>query len=84
MPSISIQLPNVNADHVVEIQVKINGESKRYNYRIEVFEWDECKTEQSHAECLKSILTNYDKNWRMIQICSADEKNIPIMFKQVN
>jgi len=84
MPSVSIQLPNINADHVVEIQVKINGESKRYNYRIEVFHWDECETQQSHAECLKNILSHYDKNWQMIQICSADEKNVPIMFRQVN
>jgi hypothetical protein len=84
MPSVSIQLPNINADHVVEIQVKINGESKRYNYRIEVFHWDECKKEQSHAECLRDILSHYDKNWQMIQICSADDKNVPIMFRQVN
>ncbi len=42
MPSISIQLPAVEADQQVEVEVKINGKKKTYHYRVEIFAWEQC------------------------------------------
>jgi hypothetical protein len=82
MASISIQLPNMEADHTIEIDVKINGRQQRYHYKVELFPWDECPKPESKVECLKHIISNYDHNWQLIQIGSATEKSIPIMFRE--
>ncbi len=85
MPSISIQLPAIDADHQIEVEVKINGRKKTYNYRVEIFAWEQC-VEPSHerAGCLKRIIAGYDRNWQLIQIGSPTEKSIPLMFKERN
>jgi hypothetical protein len=71
MPSISIQLPAIDADHQVEVEVKINGRKRTYNYRVEIFSWEQCvEPPQERAGCLKRIIENYDRNWQLIQIGS--------------
>lgn len=85
MPSISIQLPAVEADQQIEVEVKINGLKKKYHYRVEIFAWEQCEEPPSErAMCLRRIIDGYDKNWQLIQIGQPTEKNIPIMFKQMN
>jgi hypothetical protein len=82
MASINIQLPAMDADSPIEIEVRVNGEKKEYHYRVEIFKWEGCKEALSHAECLKSIIRKYDKDWRLIQIGGPTNHSIPIMFKQ--
>jgi len=84
MPSINIQLPTMDAEHSIEIEVRINGEKKKYHYRVEIFEWDECERPVNHAKCLKEKIGKYDQQWKLVQIGGSTEKNIPVMFKQVN
>jgi len=82
MASINIQLPAMDAEHSIEIQVKVNGKKKTYNYRIEIFKWEECSQTDNRAQCLKEIINKYDQQWKVIQIGSPTKENIPIMFKQ--
>lgn len=85
MPSISIQLPAIEADQQIEVEVKINGKRKTYHYRVEIFGWEQCHDPaEERALCLKRMIEGYDHNWQMVQIGQPTEKNIPIMFKQMN
>ena len=84
MPSINIQLPVMNAEHSIEIEVRINGEKKKYHYRVEIFNWEGCTESMSHAECLKNMIGKYDEDWRVVQIGGPTNQSIPIMFKQVS
>ncbi len=85
MPSISIQLPAIEADQQVEVEVKINGKKKTYNYRVEIMAWEQCEEPpQERALCLRRMIEGYDKNWQLLQIGAPSEKTIPIMFKQRN
>ncbi len=84
MANISIQLPVFDAEHKIEIEVKINGAKQRYHYRVELFEWDECEQVDNKAVCLKKKISGYDKEWRVVQIGSPSDENIPVMFKQIN
>ncbi len=88
MTGINIQLPNIEADQSIEVEVKVNGEKKTYHYRIEIFSWEECKvegdTELNRAECLKKMLDKREENWQLIHIGSANDENIPLMFKMMN
>jgi hypothetical protein len=82
MPSINIQLPAMDAEHSVEIDVRVNGEKKKYHYRIEIFKWEGCEQTTSHAECLKDMIGKYDQDWRVVQIGGPTNHSIPVMFKQ--
>ena len=84
MASINIQLPIMDAEHSIEIEVRINGEKKKYHYRIELLKWQDCQQPDDQAECLKEMLKNYDHQWQLIQIGGATDENIPVMFKQIS
>ena len=83
MPSINIQLPTLEADQSIEIEVKINEKKQKHNYRVEIFSWSDCPQPENRVECLKEIIDNYDQQWQIIQIGSPTEKDIPLMFKQI-
>lgn len=84
MASINIQLPVMDAEHSIEIEVRINGNKTRYQYRVEIIQWDECPDPDDHARCLKEKIGKYDRKWKLIQIGGPTAKNIPVMFKQVS
>ena len=82
MPSINIQLPAMDTESSIEIEVRVNGEKEKYHYRVEIFKWEGCEQAISHAECLKTMIKEYDNNWRVIQIGGPTNQSIPVMFKQ--
>jgi len=82
MPVINIQLPVVEGDNLIEVEVKVNGKKRKYHYRVEIFAWEECAETQEKAECLKKIINSYDKDWQLLHIGCATDKNIPLMFEQ--
>lgn len=83
MPTISIQLPALEADQQIEVDVKINGEKKRRHYRVEIFAWEQCHDPaEERARCLQRMIQEYDPHWQLLQIGAPSEKTIPLMFKQ--
>ena len=82
MASINIQLPALDAEHSIEIEVRVNGEKRKFHYRIEIFKWEGCEQSMSHAECLKNMIKQYDQDWRVVQIGGPTNHSIPVMFKQ--
>jgi len=84
MANITINLPIMDAEHKIEIEVRVNGKAKKYHYRVELFDWEECEEVESKAVCLKNIIEEYDPRWKMIQINEATDKNISVMFREAN
>lgn len=85
MSKIAIQLPHIEADKVVEIEIKVNGKKKRFNYRIEKLEWEEVSV--PHAERisrLKRMIAEYDEDWQLIQIGAPAKNFIPLTFRQLH
>ena len=64
MASINIQLPAMDAESSIEIEVRVNGEKKKYHYRVEIFKWEGCKQTLTHAECLETMIKEYDDDMR--------------------
>jgi len=83
MPNVSVQLPMIEADQSIEITVTINGKQQRFNYRIEIFPWAECRHVVNKAGCHRQQGHNYDGHWQLIQIGEATENDVTLMFKQV-
>jgi hypothetical protein len=83
MSAINIQLPAIEGEHQIEVEVKVNGKKKKMHYRIEILSWEDCQ-EEERAECLKQMISRYDKEWQLINIGSPSEESIPLMFKQTS
>ena len=84
MAGITIQLPELDAEHNIEVEVKVNGKGKRYHYRVELFSWTECYESEEKASCLRRMIEKYDEDWQLVHIGGEKETAIPLLFKQRN
>lgn len=84
MAGITIQLPEMDAEHNIEVEVKVNGKGRRYHYRVELFSWEECYEEEPKASCLRRMIDKYDKEWQLVHIGGEKQTAIPLLFKQRN
>lgn len=82
MGSIAIPLPSANGHQDIEVDIRVNGELKKQNYRVEVFYWKNCRARQNRAECIREILSEYDKNWQLYYIGMPTDDYVPITFMQ--
>jgi len=80
MGSIAIPLPAVSGKQDIEVDIRVNGELKQQNFRVEVFYWKDCQRRQNRAECIREILSKYDQNWQLYYIGMPTEEYVPITF----
>ena len=85
MTPISIQLPPIEAEGYVDVDVTVNGKRKEFKFRVAVFEWaDWLKPAEPRAEAVRRMVASYDKNWQLLQIGSPTEQSVPLMFRRIN
>ena len=83
MGAIAIQIPQITGEQDIEIEVKINGEKKSYNYRVEVFHWADCENpSEDRVDCIRQILAKYDQGWELYQIGMPTDDVVPITFRR--
>lgn len=83
MPKISIKLPPLDAEDKVEVTVVVNGKRRKYDYRMELFAWEEyAEPYERRVECLKRILEDYDDEWSLIEIGEPSEHEVSILFER--
>jgi hypothetical protein len=81
MSYIAIPLPPGKGKQEVEIEVTINGQKQQIHYRVELFYWEDCDVPTiDRAECIKHMLSSYDKDWTLYYIGSPTEEFVPITF----
>lgn len=82
MGSIAIPIPTGAAHQNIEVDIRVNGKLKKQNYRVEVFYWTDCEAGLNRAECIREILSRYDKNWQLYYIGMPTKDYVPITFVQ--
>ncbi|MBN1482277.1 hypothetical protein EH223_08720 [candidate division KSB1 bacterium] len=92
MREICIPLPDFLEQQIANVEVTINGEKRRYNFRVESFPWEvedevglnEAQRVENRINRLKQNIESYDKNWRLVQIFkpSTGSSFIQVLFKQ--
>ncbi|MDW7692392.1 hypothetical protein R9C00_13350 [Flammeovirgaceae bacterium SG7u.111] len=83
MKSIAIEIPNVPGEHEIEVDVRVNGVKTSYNYRVEIFKWEDCEEPQeTRIECIKKIVNMYDDEWQLTHIGMPNDEYIPITFQK--
>jgi hypothetical protein len=89
MKDVSIPLPEFLEQQIAEIEVKINGKKRQYNFRVESFRWepdDEIWVVDRKINRLKELIDGYNKSWELIQIFKPkeDSKYVQVLFRQKN
>lgn len=87
MKDVSIPLPEFLEQQIAEIEVKINGKKRQYNFRVESFRWEpdsEIWTVEQKINRLRELIDSYNKDWELIQIFKPGEnsKFIQVLFRQ--
>ena len=83
MREVVIQIPTLEAEQNIEIDVKINGRKRTIKYRVEIVDWEEIQQPvDEKIEVLRHIIKEHEKGWELIQIGAPTKGNIPIMFRQ--
>lgn len=83
MSYIGIEIPGLDQKQDVEVEVKINGEKQHYNYRVEIFYWDDCKdAPEDRVECIRTWVNSYDSEWDLTNIGMPNDQYIPITFRR--
>ena len=83
MREVVVQIPTLETEQNIEIDVQINGKKRRMKYRVEIVEWDtEEGKEVDKVSTIRRVVKEHEKDWELIQIGSPTENNIPIMFRK--
>jgi hypothetical protein len=81
MAHIAIPIPSQLGKQEIEVEVNINGQRQALHYRVELFYWNEHNNSTlNRAECLRQILSSYDKDWTLYYMGAPTEQFIPITF----
>jgi hypothetical protein len=87
MKEISIPLPDFLDKQIAEIEVKINGKKRLFNFKVEAFRWEpdnEVWLTDDRIKMLQQRIETYDKSWELIQIFRPkdDSKFVQVLFRQ--
>jgi hypothetical protein len=87
MKDVSIPLPDFLDQQIAEIEVKINGKKRHYNFRVESFRWEpdgELWDVERKIKKLGEEIESYNKSWELIQIFRPKEnsKFVQALFRQ--
>jgi hypothetical protein len=82
MGIIGIEIPQLNEEQDIEVEVRVNGIKKQYNYRVEFSRWEDCPQPLDRAACIKHMIAVYDKEWELAHIGLPAEEYIPITFRK--
>lgn len=83
MREVVLQIPTLESEQNIDIDVKINGKKRTMHYRVEIIAWDDYdgKTVEK-VDVIKRVIREYDRDWRLIEIGMPTETHIPIMFRK--
>jgi hypothetical protein len=83
MREVVIQIPTLEAEQNIEIDVTINGKKRRQKYRVEIISLEEGEySSEDKISVLKEVIMEHDKDWKLVQIGLPSEKGIPVMFQK--
>ena len=83
MKEVVIQIPTVEAEQNIEIDVKINGKKIKKRYRVEIIAFEEKEnTSEDKVDVLKRVIKEHDRDWKLVQIGLPSENRIPVMFQK--
>ncbi len=82
---ITLQIPTLEAEQNIDIEVTINGRKRRMVYRVEIVSWrdpDPAAEGEDRIEMIRRVVREHDPDWQLVQIGLPSADGIPIMFRR--
>ena len=82
MLNFAIPIPDLPGKQDIEIEMTMNGRKQKLHYRVEVFRWEDCKTNtDDRVDCIKDLLKDYNQeDWVVYHIGMPTEQYVPLTF----
>ncbi len=80
MREVVLQIPTLDTEQNIDIEVQINGKKRTIRYRVEIVGYEE--TTQDRVTLLRRVIREHDKDWDLMQIGAPVRNAIPIMFRK--
>lgn len=94
MKEICVPLPRMPEVTHAEVEVKVEGRSQTFNFRVESFDWQSGEEGVEHSvalqiknariDRLRQSIQGYDRNWELVQIYNPAPaaRHIQVLFRQ--
>jgi hypothetical protein len=83
MREVVLQIPTLDSEQNIEIEVKVNGRKRTLRYRVEIIGlMDDATVVEDRVSLLRRVIREHDKDWELIQIGAPVRDKIPVMFRQ--
>ena len=83
MREVVLQIPTLDSEQNIEIEVKINGKKRTLRYRVEIIGLaDGATVVEDRVSLLRRVIREHDKDWELIQIGAPVRDQIPVMFRE--
>ncbi len=83
MREVIIQIPTLEAEQNIDIDVRINWKNRTMHYRVEIIDCEsEEETTEEKISVLRRVINDHEKDWELIQIGAPIRNNIPITFRK--
>ena len=83
MREIVLQIPTLESEQNIEIDVKINGKKRTIKYRVEIIDFEgEGPSTEDKIEVIRKVIREHDPDWKLIQIGAPAKDSLPIVFRQ--
>ena len=83
MREVILQIPTLDTEQNIEIEVKINGKKRALHYRVEIVAWrDYARETTDKVEVIRRVIRDRDRDWQLVQIGIPTDATIPIMFRR--
>lgn len=83
MREVVLQIPTLESEQNIEIEVKINGKKRILKYRVEIVNWETAETTvEDRVSVLRRVIRNQHDDWELVQIGAPSQDHIPVMFRK--
>ena len=85
MREVVLQIPTLDAEQNIEIDVKINGRRKTLKYRVEIVDLAQGEVDpDENISVIRRVIKENCQDWELIQIGAPINYQIPITFRKRN
>ena len=81
MLQLAIPIPSLPGTQDIEIEMTINNQKQKMHFRVQVYEWDDCKTyKENRIECIRALVEEYGEDWMIYNIGMPTDNYVPLTF----
>ncbi len=82
MREVVIVVPDIEEDQNIEIDVHISGKKQSLKYKVELVAYEGNQAASDRVTILRHKISEYDKNWELVEIGTPEKNQIPLMFRK--